>query len=126
MGEKRPIFGKIYRNQNPPILTRRPGTVPIWPRRIPENQYGTFGVNDRQGVVWILVALFPCGNDQPWPNVWRTGLDRTATATTMGGREVLVLPAASVNLKLDQADPFLRYWIEYLMERVVDLSSRID
>jgi CRP/FNR family cyclic AMP-dependent transcriptional regulator len=54
------------------------------------------------------------------------GLDRTATASTMGGREVLVLPAASVNLKFDQADPFLRYWIEYLMERVVDLSSRID
>ena len=55
-----------------------------------------------------------------------TGSDPTATASTMGGCEVLVLPAANVESKLKKADPFLRYWIEYLMERVVDLSSRID
>ena len=55
-----------------------------------------------------------------------TGSDPTATASTMGGCEVLVLPAASVKSKLEKADPFLRYWIEYLMQRVVDLSSRID
>ena len=54
------------------------------------------------------------------------GRDRTATASTMGGCAVLVLPASSVKSKLDKADPFLRYWIEYLMERVVDLSSRVD
>ena len=55
-----------------------------------------------------------------------TGRDRTVTASTMGGCEVLVLPAAYAESKLKKADPFLRYWIEYLMERVVDLSSRIN
>ena len=55
-----------------------------------------------------------------------TGRNRTATASTMGGCEVLALPSTNVRMKLEKADPFLRYWIEYLSERVVDLSGRID
>lgn len=54
-----------------------------------------------------------------------TGRDRTATATTRGGCEVLVVPSTHVTKKLVKADPFLRYWVEYLAERVVDLTARV-
>ena len=26
--------------------------------------------------------------------------------------------------KLDQADPFLRYWVDYLSKRIIDLSTQ--
>ena len=30
----------------------------------------------------------------------------------------------SLKQKLDEADPFLRYWVDYLSKRVIDLSAQ--
>lgn len=48
---------------------------------------------------------------------------RTATAYTETGCELLVVSESKLKQKLDEADPFLRYWIEYLSRRVIDLST---
>ncbi len=48
---------------------------------------------------------------------------RTASAVTPDGCEVLAVSEAKLRQKLDEADPFLRYWVEYLSKRVVDLST---
>src|SRR6185295_12354685 len=39
---------------------------------------------------------------------------RTATAVTLQGCEVLAVSEAKLRQKLDEADPFLRYWVDYL------------
>ena len=50
------------------------------------------------------------------------GAQRKATAVTAQGCEVLAVSDAKLKQKLDEADPFLRYWVDYLSKRVVDLS----
>ena len=49
---------------------------------------------------------------------------RKATAVTALGCEVLAVSEAKLKQKLDEADPFLRYWVEYLSKRVIDLSTQ--
>ena len=49
---------------------------------------------------------------------------RTATAITRNGCDVLVVHQERFKQKLDEADPFIRYWIDYLSRRVIELSSR--
>ena len=51
------------------------------------------------------------------------GSQRTASAVTKNGCELLFLSQEKLKKKLDDADPFLRYWIEYLSKRVIDLSA---
>ena len=55
----------------------------------------------------------------------RPDAGRTATATTVQGCEVMVLSFKTLQEKLDAADPILRFWIQYLSERVIDLSKRV-
>ena len=50
---------------------------------------------------------------------------RTATAIARTECEVLYIGQDKLKEKLDAADPFLRYWIQYLSQRVIDLSKRV-
>ena len=52
------------------------------------------------------------------------GAQRAASAVTMQGCEVLAVSEAKLKQKLDEADPFLRYWVDYLSKRVIDLSTQ--
>jgi CRP/FNR family cyclic AMP-dependent transcriptional regulator len=52
------------------------------------------------------------------------GAQRKATAVTTQGCEVLAVSEARLKQKLDEADPFLRYWVDYLSKRVIDLSTQ--
>ena len=47
---------------------------------------------------------------------------RTASAVTESGCELLSISQDKLEQKLKEADPFVRYWIEYLSKRVIDLS----
>lgn len=48
---------------------------------------------------------------------------RTATAHSAHGCELMSISQDNLEKKLRDADPFLRYWIEYLSKRVIDLSA---
>jgi CRP/FNR family cyclic AMP-dependent transcriptional regulator len=50
------------------------------------------------------------------------GAHSNASAQTTHGCELLVVSEAKLKQKLDEADPFLRYWVDYLSKRVIDLS----
>jgi CRP-like cAMP-binding protein len=50
---------------------------------------------------------------------------RSATAIARTEVEVLYIAQDKLKQKLDDADPFLRFWIQYLSQRVLDLSKRI-
>jgi CRP/FNR family transcriptional regulator, cyclic AMP receptor protein len=52
------------------------------------------------------------------------GAQRAASALTAQGCEVLAVSEAKLRQKLDHADPFLRYWVDYLSKRVIDLSTQ--
>ena len=52
------------------------------------------------------------------------GARRGATASTKGGCEVMRVSEERLKQKLDEADPFVRYWVEYLSKRIVDLSTQ--
>jgi CRP/FNR family transcriptional regulator, cyclic AMP receptor protein len=52
------------------------------------------------------------------------GAKRAASALTSRGCEVLAVSEAKLRQKLDEADPFLRYWVDYLSKRVIDLSTQ--
>ena len=52
------------------------------------------------------------------------GAQRAASAVTTQGCEVLAISEAKLKQKLDEADPFLRYWVDYLSKRVIDLSTQ--
>jgi CRP/FNR family transcriptional regulator, cyclic AMP receptor protein len=49
---------------------------------------------------------------------------RTASALTTHGCELLAVSEAKLRQKLEEADPFLRYWVDYLSKRVIDLSTQ--
>jgi CRP/FNR family cyclic AMP-dependent transcriptional regulator len=48
---------------------------------------------------------------------------RAASAFTQRGCELLLVSEAKLKQKLDEADPFLRQWVDYLSKRVIDLSA---
>jgi CRP-like cAMP-binding protein len=50
------------------------------------------------------------------------GAQSTASARTTRGCELLAVSEAKLKQKLDEADPFVRYWVDYLSKRVIDLS----
>ncbi|MSO97429.1 MAG: Crp/Fnr family transcriptional regulator [Rhodospirillaceae bacterium] len=54
------------------------------------------------------------------------GAKRTASAITKSGCEVMTVSREKVTEKMDRADPFLKYWIKYLSDRVIDLSKRVQ
>jgi CRP/FNR family cyclic AMP-dependent transcriptional regulator len=50
---------------------------------------------------------------------------RSATARTETGCELLVIKPQQINAMLEKAPPFLRFWIEHLANRVIDLTKRV-
>jgi CRP/FNR family transcriptional regulator, cyclic AMP receptor protein len=54
------------------------------------------------------------------------GEKRSAHAVTKDGCEVLVINQSVLKEKLEAADPFLRFWVEFLSERMRDLSKRVS
>lgn len=50
---------------------------------------------------------------------------RTATARTETGCDLLIIKPQQIEALLENAPPFLRFWIEHLAERVIDLTKRI-
>ncbi|QOZ12391.1 cyclic nucleotide-binding domain-containing protein [Bradyrhizobium sp. CCBAU 51765] len=52
------------------------------------------------------------------------GAQRAASAFTKGGCELLAVSEEKLKQKLDEADPFLRYWVDYLSKRIIDLSTQ--
>ena len=51
---------------------------------------------------------------------------RTATAITETGCELLVVRQGLLRSKFANADPIVKFWIEYLSERVMDLTKRVS
>lgn len=51
------------------------------------------------------------------------GARRGATVSTKHGCEVIRVSEATLRRKLEDADPFIRYWVDYLSKRIVDLST---
>ena len=51
------------------------------------------------------------------------GAQRAATAYTRNGCALLAVSESRLKQKLEEADPFLRYWVDYLSKRIIDLSS---
>ncbi|MCP3391903.1 cyclic nucleotide-binding domain-containing protein [Bradyrhizobium sp. CCGB12] len=51
------------------------------------------------------------------------GAQRAATAYTKNGCELLAVSETRLRQKLEEADPFLRYWVDYLSKRINDLST---
>jgi CRP/FNR family cyclic AMP-dependent transcriptional regulator len=51
---------------------------------------------------------------------------RTATAVAKVDCEVMTIGRDKLIDKMDRADPFLRYWVRYLSDRVLDLSKRVQ
>lgn len=49
---------------------------------------------------------------------------RSATATVLKDSEVIIVYQHDIDQQLAKLDPFMRYWIDYLTERVKDLSTR--
>ena len=52
------------------------------------------------------------------------GEQRAASAVTKHGCELLAVSEDKLRQKLDDADPFLRYWVDYLSKRIIDLSMQ--
>ncbi len=50
---------------------------------------------------------------------------RSATAVAWERTEVIVVRREDIQRKLQASDPFIRYWLEFLAERVKDLSGRV-
>jgi CRP-like cAMP-binding protein len=50
------------------------------------------------------------------------GARRGATAFTRQGCEVMKVSEEKLKQKLEEADPFVRYWVDYLSKRIIDLS----
>lgn len=50
------------------------------------------------------------------------GARRSATASTKQGCEVMMVSEEKLKQRLEEADPFIRYWVDYLSKRIVDLS----
>ncbi|MGV7213510.1 cyclic nucleotide-binding domain-containing protein [Bradyrhizobium sp. UFLA05-112] len=51
------------------------------------------------------------------------GAQRAASAYTRNGCELLAISESRLKQKLAEADPFLRYWVDYLSKRIIDLST---
>ncbi len=52
------------------------------------------------------------------------GAQRAASAFTEHGCELLAVSEDKLKQKLEEADPFLRYWVDYLSKRIIELSTQ--
>ena len=54
------------------------------------------------------------------------GEPRSASATTLDPCEVIVVKPEDFERHLNGLDEFMKYWVDYLTERVRDLSKRVQ
>jgi CRP-like cAMP-binding protein len=52
------------------------------------------------------------------------GARRTADAVAVKGAVCAIIDNAALAKRLEQLDPFMRYWIEFMSDRLVELSKR--
>lgn len=52
-------------------------------------------------------------------------MKRTATVTTMEGCQLRIIALAEMEKRIESLDPFCRYWVQYLVSRITDLSARV-
>ena len=52
------------------------------------------------------------------------GSARSATATCLVQSEVVIVNDHDIKQQLEKLEPFMRYWIDYLTDRVRDLTKR--
>ncbi|KIM00160.1 cAMP-binding protein [Paramagnetospirillum magnetotacticum MS-1] len=52
-------------------------------------------------------------------------MKRTATATTMGGCQLRIISMKEMEKRIESLDPFCRFWVQYLVSRITDLSARV-
>ena len=50
---------------------------------------------------------------------------RSATAVAWERTEVIVVSRDDIRRKLETLDPFMRYWIDFITDRVKDLTTRV-
>lgn len=50
---------------------------------------------------------------------------RSATAVTLEASEVVIVRPEDIERQLEGLDDFMKYWIDYLTERIRDLSGRV-
>jgi CRP-like cAMP-binding protein len=51
---------------------------------------------------------------------------RSATAIAVDPCEVIVVKPEDMKRHMDGLDEFMKYWVAYLMDRIRDLSKRVD
>lgn len=54
------------------------------------------------------------------------GAPRSATAETPDGCELVTLDGSILEHELEKLDPFMRYWVEYVTQRIRKLLNRVD
>jgi len=54
------------------------------------------------------------------------GAPRSATAETPDGCELVLLDGAILEQELAKLDPFMRYWVDYVTQRIRKLLDRVD
>jgi CRP-like cAMP-binding protein len=111
-------------------LTRR--AYPAGSTIFAEGEIGTIAYILLRGDVTIFVRF---GTDQQHAltelkpgqmfgvHALMAGAQRAASAYTQNGCELLAVSESRLKQKLEQADPFLRYWVDYLSKRIIDLST---
>ena len=53
-------------------------------------------------------------------------MKRTATVTTMKGCQLRIIALTEMEKRVESLDPFCRYWVQYLVSRITDLSARVS
>ncbi|MBT4741033.1 MAG: cyclic nucleotide-binding domain-containing protein [Rhodospirillaceae bacterium] len=111
---------KVFPAQKPVFLEGDVGMVAYILMRGDVTIYGGFGTPNQK-------LLMKMSTGQMFGELaLMANAKRTATAFTETGCELLSISQAKLSAKLDGADPFVRYWIEYLSKRVIDLTTKKD
>ena len=122
-----PIAVQIVRKE----LSRK--TYPAGATIFAEGETGTIAYVLLRGDVTIFIALGTAHQrlvtrlkpgEMFGVHALMAGSQRAASAVTERGCEVLAVSEAKLRQKLASADPFLRYWVDYLSKRVIDLSAQ--
>ncbi|MBM3513932.1 MAG: cyclic nucleotide-binding domain-containing protein [Alphaproteobacteria bacterium] len=82
------------------------------------------GVNDKGDT--IVLTTVKRGEMFGELALMTTDSKRSASAISKTECQVMVIKNTLLKDKLDRADPFLKYWVKYLGDRVVDLSKRVQ
>ena len=109
------------------IVNIAPGTVVFREGDVPDYAYvllsGEVEISTERDGERVVLTKIP-SNEMFGELALLEDTPRSATATTIGGCEVMAINKARFLKKLEALDPFTRYWVVYLAERIKDLSKR--